>query len=348
MNNTIKAGFRLKQGIPISNMVHHENVICTISKHTCDLLFSLPSVEKHLLPMILEDDMGSPVFVFVDQNGEEWIKESDVVRNGVGRLREGCEFELLMDDIDDTKIKLFGMLSKRRMHTFSQLQDMLIAKYGSLREVAEANSSPDKSDIDSWVNLCRNSSLIDSIYLMKPSMFNFGQEEADEISEILHYLHDYLDESKLILVEGKLVNTKCSGSYKSKMFNAIYEFVYIMDFSDKIKIGRSTNPFRRLSDFNRAFLGSIRSFYLCEKSKSLESKTHREFSRSVVSGEFFSTSILEEVEEYLGKNSLLSFDAKGNVFADNTPNSSSIKKFSDLSDLIRNKSSLPIDLSKLS
>lgn len=225
---------------------------------------------------------------------------------------------------------------------------MLITKYNSLRDIAANNGRPDESDIDSWTNLCRNSSLIDSIYLTKPSMFNFGQEEADKISEMLHYLHDYLDESKLILVGGKLVNTNCSGSYKSKMFNAIYEFVYVMDFGDKIKIGRSANPFRRLSDFNQAFLGSIKSFYLCEKSKSIENKAHCEFSRSVMSGEFFSTSITSEAEEFLSKNSLLSFDSKGDVFVDNTPNSSIVKKLSDLSDLIRNKSSLPIDLSKLS
>lgn len=41
--------------MPISTMVHHEDIVCTINKYTADLFFSLPTIKEYLLPMILED-----------------------------------------------------------------------------------------------------------------------------------------------------------------------------------------------------------------------------------------------------------------------------------------------------
>jgi len=98
--------------MPISTMVHHEDVVCTINKYTADLFFLLPTIQKHLLPMLLEDDISFPVIVFVDEHGREWVKESDVIRGGLERLTEGYGFSGLMDDIDDTKNKLLSLLHK--------------------------------------------------------------------------------------------------------------------------------------------------------------------------------------------------------------------------------------------
>lgn len=336
MSNIIKAGFNLKPGIPTSNMVHHENVICTISEHTCDLLFSLPSLEKHLLPMILEDDMGSPVFIFVDQNGGEWIKESDVIRNGFDRLWEGCEFEFLMDDIDATKTKLIEMLiiaDKTKPISFDDLQPVLLDKLCRLKDAAIRNAvTLDPGNLDECLSIISTSNIVHSIF----SFYNFPFFSDRDIPWITKDIEriSKISEDSVIEIGHLLVDTDSGGKDRKKVFSSLYEFIYIFDVGDKVKIGKSANPYRRLSDFHDGLGLKLNSFFLCEKSKVIETKAHYLAIGSVVSGEYFKSDCKESVKEFLGENSILSFDSRGVVTRDNAFYGSTIKRFSDLSDFI--------------
>jgi hypothetical protein len=336
MNNTIKAGFHLKSWLPVSSMVHHEDVVCTISEHTCDLLFSLPSLEKNLLPMILEDDMGSPVFIFVDQNYREWIKESDVIRNGMDRLHGDYRLESLMDDIDATKIKLFGMLpmaNKTKPVSFDDLQLSLLDKLRRLRESATTKTIPDAYILDEWLLIISKSHIIYSIYSVYDFPF-FSDNDIPAITRDIAWISE-IDPSKVISINHLMINTGAKGEDCKKVFSSLYEFVYIFDIGDKIKIGKSANPYRRITDFHAAFGLKLDSFFLCDKSKTIETKSHYFAVGSALSGEYFKRDCIDDVRGFLEEKSILSFDAKGIVYKDNTPNGSSVKRFSDLSDFIK-------------
>lgn len=330
MSNTIKAGFRLKPEIPTSNMVYHENVICTISEHTCDLFFSLPSLEKHLLPMILEDDMGSPVFIFVDQNGEEWIKESDVIRNGMDRLWRDYEFSGLMDDIDATKIKLFGLISREE-----KLEDVK-SEYESIKQnlclitskiltsnpivcpsedISLSLSVMDKKSIPLTVTF---DCLLDDAYIGVG-----GLKRKIEYTKALISLYEKAATRKGLSMKNRLFLEDYNGlealfpcRCARNFFKESFEFVYIFKNNDKLmKIGVSSDPYRRLRDFNDIFGLQVESFYLCLKSDVLESSCHKHMASDHVSGEFFNLSGLSKAKEFLRQNGIIEFDSSGMPFA---------------------------------
>lgn len=286
--------------------------------------------------MILEDDMGSPVFIFVDQNGKEWIKESDVVRNGIDKLLGNYEFALLMDDIDETKIKLFGMLpkvSKTKKISFNDLQPILLDKLCKLKEVATTKANPDTNDLDEWLIIINKSQIIESIY----SIYNFpffGDNDIPNITRDIEWINK-IDPNKVTRINHLMINTDAKGKDCKKIFGSLYEFVYIFDIGDKIKIGKSANPYRRITDFPDVFGLKLDSFFLCDKSKIIETKSHYFAVGSVLSGEYFKKECIDGVRSFLEGNSILSFDSKGVVYKDNTPKGSRVKRFSDLSDFIK-------------
>ncbi len=311
MSNTIKAGFNLKPGIPASSMVHHENVICTISEHTCDLLFSLPSLEEHLLPMILEDDMGSPVLIFVDQNGGEWIKESDVVRNGMDRLWRDYGFSRLMDDIDATKIKLFSMLPRFDEPTaqrFSGLTPTYLDEdtIQSFIELSFNEIVLNTRDLSMFVKIANSHSIvcktIKPIKPGRPYFLNFlldcsyGKAISDcvKVNGDNHYL-----------MRGSLLVHDNLGLSKPELLSKLFDFVYVIDGGDSIKIGTSKDPVKRLADFQSSNKFKLVSFFLCRKEDKVEVCCLRKFKQHKKNGEFFNTSCIGDVLQYLQSLSLI-------------------------------------------
>jgi len=337
MNDTIRAGYPVEVDMPISTMVRHEDVVCTISKYTADLLFSLPTVEKYLLPMILEDDIGFPVIIFTDAHGGRWVKESDVIRGGLERMTGDYEFSGLMDDIDATKTKLIEMLiiaDKTKPISFDDLQPLLLDKLCRLKDAAIRNAvTLDPDNLDECLSIISTSNIVHSIF----SFYNFPFFSDRDIPWITKDIEriSKISEDSVIEIGHLLVDTDSGGKDRKKVFSSLYEFVYIFDVGDKVKIGKSANPYRRLSDFHDGLGLKLNSFFLCEKSKVIETKAHYLAIGSVVSGEYFKSDCKESVKEFLGENSILSFDSRGVVTRDNAFYGSTIKRFSDLSDFIK-------------
>ena len=337
MNNTIKSGYPLETDMPISTMVHHEDVVCTINKYTADLLFSLPTIKEHLLPMILEDDISFPVIIFVDEHGGEWIKESDVIRGGLERLTGDYEFSWLMDDIDDTKKKLLSLLSKvneTKLVSFESLQPILLDKLCKLKDAAiKSATNPDVDDLDECLRIIDKSEIVHSIYSFYDFPF-FSDRDIVPITKEIERIGE-IAETSVIKIGHLLVNIDAGGKDCKKIFGSLYEFVYIFDIGDKIKIGKSANPYRRITDFPDVFGLKLDSFFLCDKSKIIETKSHYFARESALSGEYFKKDCMKDTRSFLEGKSILSFDAKGAVYKDNTPKGSRVKRFSDLSDFIK-------------
>ncbi len=336
MNNTFKTRIELEKSIPTSSMVGHEKVTCTVEKHTIDLLFLLQDVENHLLPMILEDDLGVAVVIFVDQDGGEWVKQSDVVRNAIDRMGDSYEFAHLMDDIESSKLKILKMFRNQETippPSFEKLQQVLIAKLAELSLASESYQMPDVNNIEGYLSIVRNCKIIDSIYDWVGFPF-FGDRDIPSIQREISVLNN-ISKSGVANIKQMIVNTLSKGFDRVKIFNEVYEFVYIFDIGDKIKIGKSANPYRRIADFHDIFGFRLDSFFLCDKSKIIETKSHYFAIGSILSGEYFKKDCMDGVRTFLEENSILSFDSKGSVYKDNSLNGSNIKRFSDLSDFIK-------------
>jgi len=334
MNNAIKVGFLLEADMPVSTMVYHKDVVCTLHKHTLDLMFSLPAIQEHLLPIILEYDMKIPVTVFSDQNTQEWVKESDVMRHHQEFYGSGShEFAYLLDDIEDTKMKLFKLIPIKEKVNLEDVK----AEYKLLREELNSIISNEIIANSAHVPVSENLSLSLSIMGNKSiSLHNkhssysdlFGIDTRIGASVFNGYIEDIKNTIELykeaatrkgLIMQNRLFLENYDGldglrpSYDGKsIFKDNFEFVYIFKCGEKfIKIGVSSNPYRRLSDFNDVFGLQIESFYLCLKSDRVEPICHRHMISYHMSGEFFNFNGIDKAKEFLRHKCIIEFNSAG-------------------------------------
>lgn len=312
MNNTIKVGFPLEADMPISTMVHHKDIVCTLHKHTLDLMFSLPLIQKHLLPAILDWDMKIPITVFIDQDAKEWIKESDVMRHHPEFYGpDSYEFAYLLDDIEDTKMKLFGMISRFRK-TATQQFSGLTPTYldeGTIQSFIQLKFDEicfNTRDLSMFVKIANSHSIVcETIKPIKPGCpdflnflldCNYGKAISDCVK---------LNGDNHCLMGDSLLIRDNVGLSKPELLSKLFDFVYVIDGGDSVKIGTSRNPTKRLADFQSSSKFKLVSFFLCRKEDKVEVYCLRKFKQYKKNGEFFDISCMEDVIQCLRSLSLI-------------------------------------------